>query len=351
MDYLGVPVVIMLCGLLLAPSLAIFLIVKLVRKNRKANIGYLPVIVMIPVLILLVLWGGPVLTQVGDLMLPGESVIRTTAGEIDSIEPGPKGSWHYLDGKFVTGQMLSIEDQRYYVISENQLEEGMVISLTYSHSENGNVILSWQKTTVEEAARIRAESAAFQPELSEKKQREVTTGQRQLGLWLSRIGMTGAFVFVGLTVLFREKIIFKILINDAQVRGGIRFSFPNILPVLLPMGCILLLWIGSGISSGESHAWFMTLLAVCLLAGIIGTECSTSLILDGQVIIIRRYRKERQYHLSDVRTVFWRKHRGFIGKSMVLVMHDGTSYWFNMDTFVGVQNMYHILSAETEEQT
>ena len=349
-DYLGVPVAILLCGLILFPTLTVLLSLRLARKNNSIGLGFLPVAAMMPLMILLVLWGGPVLTQVGDLMLPQEFVIQTTAGKIEALEPGAKGSWHYVNRKLVKGQMMSLEGQRYYDIGEEMLEPGMVIAITYAHSGNGNVILSWQETSPEEAERIRLEGEASNPELPVRESKEISPEQNELGTWLMRIGLGSFLLSVGLTTFFREKIIFSLLAWDAQVRGEIRISLGKLLLMLGPMGCMVVLLAGICLTSVEDHVWFMVIFALCGVCFFAAAESTTYLRLDGQTLTVRRYGKEKQYSLSEVRRVFWRKTRGFVGQSLVLVMEDGTSYWFNPDIFVGVQDIHTRFSRYMEKK-
>lgn len=167
-----------------------------------------------------------------------------------------------------------------------------------------------------------------------------------MGTVLYWIGLLGFGIMVALDALYNRKIAAKLLAQDAAVIGEIRPNAKAISLYLLPVFFLILMIVGIAIANGTYHILLIVFIGGGGMGLFLGADASTYLKREGEILIIHRLGKIREYQLSQVRAVSWKTCRGVIGKAMVLVMNDGTSYWFNMDTFAGVQNMYQILSAE-----
>lgn len=348
MEYLGVP----LAGALGTVTLVLILTICLIRKvGAKAKSPFLPfAFLAIPIIacILLGSWLIPVFNQLGDLLIPGEYAVSTTAGRIDTVTQADVKVYHLRNGRFCTGQEISMDDASYYVISEGLLSEGMYIEMQYARFEN-NVILSWQEVTPERAEQIRTESPLSDTETPvAESQKEVSAEARLIGAWMFRIGFLSFLAIAVLNTVFAQKIRLHLLKQDALVKGEIKPNKSALLCSLLPLVCLSLIILGMVVGSAEYRALVVLVVGVCALSTIMGADATTVLRMEGSTFAVRRFGKEKTYQMHDVRAVFWKKSRGWIGKTMVLVLNDGRSYWFNMDVFSGVENMYKSMNQYLE---
>ena len=139
------------------------------------------------------------------------------------------------------------------------------------------------------------------------------------------------------------KLIERRLQQSASLQGEIRANKSALLEKLIPIICVVVLVIGEILQSNQPFMGIFMLVPAGMLVLMVA-DATTVLKLDGSTFTIRRWGREKTYRIEDVRGVLWRKHRGLLGHSMVLVLHDGKSYWFDMDVFCGVQSVYDYIS-------
>jgi hypothetical protein len=347
LQYLGPVLAVFLGGFAIALLFGILLIPKLTRKFRNPLWSFSLFLIPLCMLIVILRITLPTINRLGDLLIPGEYEIKTTAGEIESVTKHQGHLYHFRNGKLHSGEEISVDGVSYYVLSEGILEEGLTISVTYAQFES-NVILSWQEVTSEEAAQIRAESAAAQSQKpTEKTEPTISPQQEMLGVWLLRIGFVGMAAIVALEHLFYEKLVARRFRQISSLQGEIRINRAAVFERIAPALCMSVLCVGFAVKSGQ---WFVTVLLFVPMGmfALKVVDATTHLKLDGDKITIRRWGRERTYRLEDVQGVFWRGDRGLIGKTMVLVLHDGKSYWFSMDDFCGVEYAYNYISRYLE---
>lgn len=171
-----------------------------------------------------------------------------------------------------------------------------------------------------------------------------------MGKVLYWVGLVGFAALVALDMLCNPKIAAEILKQDAAVTGGIRPNKKALIRILLPTLFLVLMMLGIVIADGVYHVLLIVFLGAGFMGAFLGADMTTRLTLDGDQLTIRRTGNVHRYHLSQVRSVAWKPCRGILGKMLVLVMEDGKSYWFNLDMFVGVQDMHTRLSRYLEQQ-
>ncbi len=171
-----------------------------------------------------------------------------------------------------------------------------------------------------------------------------------MGKVLYWVGLVGFAALVALDMLCNPKIAAEILKQDAAVTGGIRPNKKALILILLPMLFLVLMILGIVIADGAYHVLLIVFLGAGFMGAFMGADMTTCLTLDGDQLTIRRTGTLHRYRLSQVRSVDWKPCRGIVGKMLYLVMEDGTSYWFNMDMFVGVQDTHKRLSHYLEEE-
>lgn len=349
MEYMGPAVCAGVGGLLLFLILGICIPRILIVRMKKVSAGWAVFLVLMCGLVLLGNRIVPAFNRLGDLLIPGEYVVRTTGGQIEAVTAQKANIGHFRDGTLLSGEEVCVDGEIYYVISEGLLTEGMYIEFQYAHFES-NVILNWTEVSPERAAQVREEMRLEEPELPEETpEPEVSSRAKRIGAWLIRIGVFGFAAIAVLSGFFERKIVARIQMQDAAVKDGIRPNPFALMPFLLVFLCFVLIAVGTVINNGNYG--FVLVFAIgggCMIL-FAGGELSTSLKWDGSTFAIRRWGKESTCLLSDVHAIFWRRSRGMIGKSMVLVLKNGKSYWFSMDAFSGVENTFRYISACLEK--
>lgn len=348
-EYTAPLVVVCIGGLALILTLGIMGMFTLGRRYKNLTGIWICFVATVCSIALLVGWVFPDLDKVGDLLIPGEYVVATTAGRIEAVEDSGMRVGHFRDGKLCRGIIVRINGDSFYGISDGLLQEGMYIELQYARYDS-NAILSWQEVTPEWVAQVLAEEPSpedVQPE--EKKETVVSPEAKCIGNWLLRIGFLGLVACVALSELLHYRIVAKRLIMCGSVKEEVRANPKALGLILIPFGCMLLIMLGLIVSTGNQGVVLILLMGVGLICGFMATDAATSLKLDGGMLTVRRLGKERTYAMEDVRGIYWRRVRGIIGKSMVLVMSDGKIYWFSMDTFDGVEDVFRRISLRLEK--
>lgn len=175
-------------------------------------------------------------------------------------------------------------------------------------------------------------------------ERTVTPEQAALGLWMTRIGMIGTVILAVLTGMMDGRLKCLLLARDAAVRGGIVPDRLALVFMLIPLGVICLVPMGTFISYGDGGALLILLMGGGLMAAFLLKDQFTRLTIDGGTLTLRRFGKERRYPVSDICAIQWKSCRGITGRVLVIVFCDGKSFWFLLDSFRGVQNTYHELT-------
>ena len=348
MEYMGLPLAAALGGLVLILVVGIWLIPKAARRFRNPLWAFSLLLLPICAYIALVGMVLPYFAQMGDLLIPSEYVLRTSAGTIETVIEEDEFC-HIHDGKIRNGEKISVAGISYYVLFEEILEEGLTISFTYAQFEN-NVILNWKEVTPEEAAQIRAESVVAESQNPEDKNELISSPELEnLGFWLFRIGFIGLAAVALLGGWISPKLLERRLQQSASLQGEIRANKSALLEKLVPIICITVLLIGEILQTNQPF-WAIFLLVPAGMLVLMAADATTVLKLDGNTFTISRWGREKTYRMEDVRGVLWRKYRGLLGHSMVLILHDGKSYWFNMDDFCGVQSVYDHISQRINEK-
>ena len=338
---------ILLCtigSMVLLGAVCIWLSRKLIKKYSRSKIAFVPVISYIVFLIVLITQVIPVFEQTGDLLIPSEYEIRTTAGTIDSIVPAEHMPLYIVNGKICSADHIVIDAVSYYTISDSSLSQGMLVEVQYAHFES-NVILQWQEVTQERAAQVLEEASAADLKPKEDAQPKVVSQRtQQICLMIYRLSLLGFVVYVALTALCRQKIAQALVDKDIRISGQI---IPNRAMLLFhapPLIFLILIILCLSIGSGE----YNTLFIVCLGgSGIVVFTVMTQLSylkMDGSYLYIRQFGKEQQYRTSDILCVSWHRCRGYIPKEMVIRFYDGKTYHFSSNTFLGVENTFRALT-------
>ena len=346
-DYFAPFLICTIGSILIVGVLCVLIGRKAVKKFQQVWIAFIPVI-MVGVFIFAVVgpYAFPILEQTGDLLVPSEYEIKTTAGQIEGITPAENVPIYYIDGKICGATYLSINDAQYYVISEGLLTEGMLVEIQYAAFEN-NVILSCKEVTADRVTQVQKENLYVQPLEDIPTEYEPTPEMEALASTLIIVGFIGVACVSILFSAAKQKIKSYLLKQDLLVYGKIIPNRKAICFFCLPFIFFALIIMGRWI---ENHD--ISILVMLLMGGgafiLIKITQPTSLELDGNTLYLRSPGKERQYQTEDVYSVSFKSCRGFIGKSLVIIFNDRKSCWFDMDQYCGVQNVYNELTKHME---
>ena len=153
-DYLGFFLACLIASILVLFTLYLVIIFRF-RKTR----------IVIPAFLLFIIFivgifscSIPIITQLGDLLIPGEYELRNTGGVIQSIKPAEHAPPHWVNGRLCDAVSVEVGGQEFYVISEGKLSPGMTVEIQYAAFEN-NVILSWKEASPERIEQVLQEQA------------------------------------------------------------------------------------------------------------------------------------------------------------------------------------------------
>lgn len=160
---------------------------------------------------------------------------------------------------------------------------------------------------------------------------------------LSYIGFIGLVCSTLLFQLAEQKIKTYLLMQDSKVFGKIIPSRKGHFLLSLPFIFFVMYVTGALIAIRNSSLWVELTIGIGAFIIFILMQRPIFLKLDGNVLQIQHLGKVRTYQVSDILSISFQSCRGFIRKSLVIVFNDRKTYWFNMDKYCGVQNVYNEL--------
>ena len=347
-DYMAPIISCTIGSMVLLGAVCIWLGRKLIKKYSRTKIAFVPILGYIVFLIILVTQVIPVFEQTGDLLVPSEYEIRTTAGTIDSIVPAEHMPLYIVNGKICGADHIVIDAVSYYTISDSSLSQGILVEVQYAHSES-NVILQWQEVTQERAAQVLEEASAADLKPKEEAPPKVVSQRtQQICLVIYRLSLLGFVVYVAVTALCHQKIAQRLLAKDIRVSGQIIPNRAILLFYAPPLIFLVLIRLCLCIGSGEYNPLFiLSLVGGGLLVFTVMTQLSY-LKMDGSYLYVRQFGKEQQYRTADIFSVYWHRCRGFIPKEMVIRFCDGKTYHFSSNTYLGVENTFRALTTGSD---
>ena len=163
------------------------------------------------------------------------------------------------------------------------------------------------------------------------------------------VGFIGYICIALLFQLAEQKIKTYLLKQDSNVFGKIVPRRKARLLLSLPFIFFVMIVTGALIGIRNSSLWVMLTVVFGSFIIFILMQRPFFLKLDGNFLQVQLLGKERTYQISDILSVSFQPCRGFIPKSLVIVFNDRKSYWFNMDKYCGVQNVYNELIKQIEQ--
>ena len=164
-----------------------------------------------------------------------------------------------------------------------------------------------------------------------------------------KVGFIGYICIALLFQLAEQKIKTYLLKQDSKVFGKIVPSRKARLLLSLPFIFFVMIVTGVLIGIRNSSLWVVLTIGIGAFIIFFLMQRPIFLKLNGNFIHVQHLGKERTYQISDILSISFRPCRGFIPKSLVIVFTDRKSYWFDMDKYCGVQNVYNELIKRIEQ--
>lgn len=272
-----------------------------------------------------------VMEPVGNLPNPAQYEIRKTAGVIESITPSRR-HWDYQTDNW------RIDGKQYYGFAEDEVSEGMTVLLEYA-ATGENVILSWREIEPESLAQVLTE-LENENTLPKPEEPTIPAWRIVLGDGLSRLGLTGALVFLVLMTIFRPKLDLWRRKRDLLEKKRICCDPAGLLLGFAPVMSMWIMLLGLALSENAAGVKFILVPVTGGALWVLWDKMSASLAVDGQALHICRRGRKKRYSVKQIVSLKYRYAKGITGKTMELTMCDGKTYWFDMDSCMGVQNTF-----------
>lgn len=294
--------------------------------------------------LLLGFWAVPFLEWTGCLAIPGEDGTLEAAGRIESVAVVENAPPYWIDSERCGAVILTIGEERYYVIDRGAPEPGMHIAFTYA--PEGNVIVHWKAVTEEEAARIGHTPPPPKPE-----------PERQVPPWLqtlSRALCFAGFGILGVMILaqtfFSMKISQAILEQDARHRDGVIPGYWGLLEALAAVLAFGLVVTSSAIADGEYHGFLIIALGGGVMVFLTLLDSQTRVSVRGRKLVISRFRNVQTRDLEEITSVRWEKTRGVTGWMLVIRFTRGGWLELKAENHLGLSELHKKLTRLLEIQ-
>ena len=314
------------------------LVYRLARKTTNPAIALMPLAVLLP---LFVLFTSP-LISVGErteCLYPRENAYtHTTAGTITAVRPADHIPLYYYDGEFRGGVLVTMDGVEYYSMAHPLLTVGTSLHFTYCPEED--LIMAFSPIAAEDVSALQKPFVMPAPVPEEP----VPELQVIIGTVLVWIGLGG----LALAVFFSERLTLSYTISlmerDLHQRGEV-IPNPSAAAVnavgLVPV-CFAAL--GGAIARNAWGILFILLLGTPM--GLFYSRFAAAHVrLEGRIIRIRRFGRERTVPISTLRAAYWSQHKkSFTNRKLVLVF-DGWTLDLDQDSHLGLADLHRRLSA------
>lgn len=238
-----------------------------------------------------------------------------TVGRVGDVRPGPAFPCYLTpDGDWTTGQFAEVNGSSYF-IPYPQLEPGQWVELHFAYQ--GRAVFQCSLLSEEEGALKEVTDLPQPIQISPSNLR-----LHRIGEWLYYVGLLALLAVVVDRFLFRKKERQFFQQQDLLYQGGIRrnpvgFAGGCVIPI-----CVTATLIGSCLT-GNIPSLILGILICAVWGYIMFAKFTSSILLQGDQLIYRRFRKVRVIPASSVRSITW-EYVGRVGDySLVIVLNTG----------------------------
>lgn len=337
LDYFGPLLLWILAPMGLYLCITIFLQRLLLRKTKRIGISLLPMLLIVPLMGALFHFLLPAGERTGCLYPVENAYTHTTAGTITAVRPADHIPLYHYDGEFRGGVYVTMDGVEYYSMAHPMLTAGTSLHFTYCPADD--LIMAFSPIAEAEVPALQTDFVMAEPE----PEPPVPQLQVRIGTALTCIGFGAA----ALLIFFRERLTLACTISlmerDLHQRGEVIPNPTATAAAAMGLLPVCLAALGGAIASDTWEVLFLLALAVPML--LLHRFSSSHVRMEGRILRIRRFGRERTIPLSTLRAAYWsRNRRAFTDRQLVLVF-DSQVLYLNQDTHLGLADLHRRLNA------
>lgn len=281
--------------------LAVFVFRQALQRTPIAKKYVLVLFIHIAIFLVAILWVTPLYRYTNNILPLNEPFFQERAGQVQQVKRLGKLPYHYVDGEFRYGMLLTIDGAEYYMLEDTRITSG--VYLLFSAEVEDNLIISW-----ESISREQAEAFVPQPLPPPKKSpapAPVPAAIAQVGRILTFLGL----VVLGLLLLANDRLYIKKVFwlnqKDSRHRNGIVPNFSMLWELLMTFSGILLLVLGSSMQANTYSGLFLLALGGGVMTFLCWLEMQVRVKIIGRYLIITSLGRKEQKSLDSVTRVYF----------------------------------------------
>ena len=325
-------------------SLALFLVTALplmrflVRRTKNVGIAMLPVLLILPLMAAAFTYLVPIGEQSGCLYPEENAYTHTTAGTITALRPADHIPLYHYDGEFRGGVYLTIEDTEYYSMAHPMLTVGTSLHFTYCPEDD--LIVAFSPIEPGEVAALQAPFVMPEPVPEES----VPESRQDIGSLLHQLGFLSLLALILLEQGLSKQAAGYLQARDRRQRFEV---IPN-RAVLVTMALFLipftLMALGEILATGSFRILFLLIPVASMLFGLTW-HSRASIRMEGRIIRIRRFGRERTIPLSTLRSVYWESSRHPLSQRQLVLQFEDGPLRLDQTSHLGLEDLHRRLSA------
>ena len=330
-------------------TIAVFLVTAvplmrfLARKTGNTGIALLPVLLIVPLMAALFAYALPVGERTECLYPEERAYTHTTAGTITEVRPAEHIPLYYENGEFLGGVYVTIGGTEYYSMAHPLLTGGTSLHFTYCPEDD--LIVAFSPIGAHEVAAL--QTPFVMPEATPEEpvpEKAIPVLQEIIGTILSCTGFLSLLAIIGFADWFKLRATIFLLKRDRLQRGEV---VPN--PAVLLAASVLLVPFamivsGSVLTGSDSDMLVFLALAAPLMLGFLWLRAA-HVRLEGRIIRIRRFGRERTVPLSTLRAVEWTSIYSPLDQRCLVLYFDHGTLHLDQESHCGLEDLHRRLSA------
>jgi len=300
-DYNSLTDAVMLFFLAVFPILTIFICRKLLQRAPDSKKYLLVFFILIGIFLLVIAWTTPLYRYTNNILPLNEPIFQERAGQVQQVQRFGKLPYHYVDGEFRYGALLTIDGTEYYMLEDTRITSGTY--LLFSAEIEDNLIISWEVISQEQAE-------AFVPQPLPTPEEEPTPEPvpatvALIGRILTLLGLAILTILLLAQDRIYVKKVFWLSKKDIHHREGIVPNCTGLIESLFYFSSIALVILGGCLQSGNYATVCILVLGICGLSFFCWLEMQTRVRIIGRYIIITRPGREEQKSLDSITGVYF----------------------------------------------
>ncbi len=322
---------------------AVPLMVFLQRRTKNVGIALLPVLLIVPLMTAAFTYLVPVGEQSGCLYPEENAYTHTTAGTITAVRPADHIPLYHYDGEFRGGVYLTIDGTEYYSMSHPLLTVGTSLHFTYCPEDD--LIMAFSPIAAGEVAALQAPFVMPDPVPKESLPEEPMPELAQdVGSLLHQLGFLSLLALILLDQGLSKQAAGYLQAQDRRQRFEVVPNRAVLVTTTLFLIPFTLMALGEILAAGSWSILFLLIPVASVLFSLTWYS-RASIRVEGRIIRIRRFGRERTIPLSALRSIYWESSRHpFSQRQLVLQFEDGPLR-LDQTSHLGLEDLHRRLSA------